>query len=142
MCWMKKKPVTGSPTGFVMFLLNSSPHPHFPFHTHTHTLFAEREGFEPPDPCRSTVFKTAAIDRSAISPPAKVQRFLILTNAGCWMLDTGYWILMSSISLKISIAYCLLPIALQLLPLPSQFPTWSTGKEYIRSITSLCSRVR
>ena len=30
--------------------------------------FAEREGFEPPDPRRSTVFKTAAIDRSAISP--------------------------------------------------------------------------
>ena len=29
---------------------------------------AEREGFEPPDPRRSTVFKTAAIDRSAISP--------------------------------------------------------------------------
>jgi hypothetical protein len=44
---------------------------HFLFHTHTHTLFAEREGFEPPDPCRSTVFKTAAIDRSAISPLQK-----------------------------------------------------------------------
>ena len=29
---------------------------------------AEREGFEPPDPCGSTVFKTAAIDHSAISP--------------------------------------------------------------------------
>ena len=29
---------------------------------------AEREGFEPPDGCPSTVFKTAAIDRSAISP--------------------------------------------------------------------------
>ncbi len=29
---------------------------------------AEREGFEPPDPCRSTVFKTAAIDHSATSP--------------------------------------------------------------------------
>ncbi len=29
---------------------------------------AEREGFEPPDPCGSTVFKTAAIDRSATSP--------------------------------------------------------------------------
>ena len=31
-------------------------------------LFAEREGFEPPDPLRSTVFKTAAFDHSAISP--------------------------------------------------------------------------
>lgn len=29
---------------------------------------AEREGFEPPDSCPSTVFKTAAFDRSAISP--------------------------------------------------------------------------
>ena len=31
-------------------------------------LLAEREGFEPPDSCPSTVFKTAAFDRSAISP--------------------------------------------------------------------------
>ena len=31
-------------------------------------LFAEREGFEPPEPLSSTVFKTAAIDHSAISP--------------------------------------------------------------------------
>ena len=29
---------------------------------------AEKGGFEPPDPCRSTVFKTAAIDHSATSP--------------------------------------------------------------------------
>ena len=29
---------------------------------------AEREGFEPPEPCGSTVFKTAAFDRSATSP--------------------------------------------------------------------------
>jgi hypothetical protein len=26
---------------------------------------AEEEGFEPPEPCGSTVFKTAAFDRSA-----------------------------------------------------------------------------
>ncbi len=32
------------------------------------SIQAEREGFEPPDPRRSTVFKTAAIDHSAISP--------------------------------------------------------------------------
>ena len=32
---------------------------------------AEREGFEPPDLLQSTVFKTAAIDRSAISPAQK-----------------------------------------------------------------------
>ncbi len=30
--------------------------------------FAEKEGFEPPDLLQSTVFKTAAFDRSAISP--------------------------------------------------------------------------
>ena len=34
---------------------------------------AEREGFEPPEPFGSTVFKTAAIDRSAISPCVRVQ---------------------------------------------------------------------
>ena len=32
---------------------------------------AEREGFEPPEPLSSTVFKTAAIDHSAIFPPQK-----------------------------------------------------------------------
>ena len=32
---------------------------------------AEREGFEPPETCASTVFKTAAFDRSAISPAQK-----------------------------------------------------------------------
>ena len=31
-------------------------------------LSAEREGFEPPEVLPSTVFKTAAFDRSAISP--------------------------------------------------------------------------
>ena len=34
-------------------------------------LSAEKEGFEPPEPYGSTVFKTAAIDRSAISPLQK-----------------------------------------------------------------------
>jgi hypothetical protein len=33
---------------------------------------AEREGFEPPEVLPSTVFKTAAIDHSAISPAAKI----------------------------------------------------------------------
>jgi hypothetical protein len=31
-------------------------------------ILAEKEGFEPPDLLQSTVFKTAAIDHSAISP--------------------------------------------------------------------------
>ena len=38
---------------------------------------AEKEGFEPPVPRSTTVFKTAAIDHSAISPAAKVAKFLI-----------------------------------------------------------------
>lgn len=36
---------------------------------------AEEEGFEPPEHCCSTVFKTAAFDHSAIPPSAKVQFF-------------------------------------------------------------------
>ena len=41
---------------------------------------AEREGFEPPEPRSSTVFKTAAIDHSATSPnaDAKIGEKLIL----------------------------------------------------------------
>ncbi len=38
---------------------------------------AEEEGFEPPVPCGTTVFKTAAFDHSAISPGAKVDKFLL-----------------------------------------------------------------
>ena len=34
----------------------------------TPAFSAEREGFEPPEPRSSTVFKTAAIDHSATSP--------------------------------------------------------------------------
>ena len=43
-------------------------------------IFAEREGFEPPDPLRSTVFKTAAFDHSAIFPGTKVQPFFGFAN--------------------------------------------------------------
>lgn len=39
------------------------------------STLAEREGFEPPEPRSSTVFKTAAIDHSATSPSAKVEQF-------------------------------------------------------------------
>ncbi len=37
-------------------------------------LVAEREGFEPPEAHTSTVFKTAAIDHSAISPWSLFQK--------------------------------------------------------------------
>ena len=36
--------------------------------SYSRVLPAEREGFEPPEALTSTVFKTAAIDHSAISP--------------------------------------------------------------------------
>ena len=43
-----------------------------------HCDLAEREGFEPPEPRSSTVFKTAAIDHSATSPRDKsITSFLI-----------------------------------------------------------------
>lgn len=35
-------------------------------------ILAEREGFEPPEPLSSSVFKTGAIDHSATFPSAKV----------------------------------------------------------------------
>src|SRR5690606_27636832 len=44
------------------------------------TFSAEKEGFEPPDLLQSTVFKTAAFDRSAISPPQKYKHWLNLQN--------------------------------------------------------------
>ena len=43
-------------------------------------FFAEREGFEPPEPLSSTVFKTAAIDHSAISP---CRNALVASNSSC-----------------------------------------------------------
>ena len=44
---------------------------------------AEREGFEPPEPRSSTVFKTAAIDHSAIFPWwQKYNLFMIYANMG------------------------------------------------------------
>ena len=38
-------------------------------------IFAEREGFEPPVPLSTSVFKTGAIDHSAISPKVRPQGF-------------------------------------------------------------------
>ena len=46
-----------------------------PYRTRSSFCVAEREGFEPPEPLSSTVFKTAAIDHSAISPFGKTQSF-------------------------------------------------------------------
>ena len=44
-------------------------------------LSAEREGFEPPEPLSSTVFKTAAIDHSAISPSVYATHFRFESGA-------------------------------------------------------------
>jgi hypothetical protein len=42
--------------------------------------FAEKEGFEPPDLLQSTVFKTAAFDRSAISPVCRYHFVIASAN--------------------------------------------------------------
>lgn len=43
-------------------------------------LPAEKEGFEPPDLLQSTVFKTAAFDRSAISPVCRFHYLIASAN--------------------------------------------------------------
>ncbi len=48
-------------------------------------IVAEGEGFEPPDPCGSTVFKTAAFDHSATPPEACVSPGNVMN----WRQETG-----------------------------------------------------
>ena len=50
------------------------------------TFTAEREGFEPPVPFSTTVFKTAAFDHSAISPTPPLM-FMFRDPAGDRTLD-------------------------------------------------------
>ena len=77
-------------------LVHYSAQKNEPCRTRSSCWFAEREGFEPPEPLSSTVFKTAAIDHSAISPFANVLVMHIahkiylnnatlhrMTNSGC-----------------------------------------------------------
>ncbi len=45
------------------------------YQTYSFRFSAESEGFEPPEPLSSTVFKTAAIDHSANSPLQKYKTF-------------------------------------------------------------------
>ena len=45
---------------------------------HRLLAFAEREGFEPPVPCSTTVFKTAAFDRSATSPTGGKSKIILI----------------------------------------------------------------
>ena len=44
---------------------------------------AEREGFEPPEPCGSPDFKSGAIDHSATSPSEHVEKLLGGLQAEC-----------------------------------------------------------
>ena len=46
-------------------------------------FIAEREGFEPPEALTSTVFKTAAIDHSAISPKCSVKKNNVFSFDEC-----------------------------------------------------------
>ena len=73
-----------SPIGLVFHSFSFLP---FPFALSQASLdefsrksLAEREGFEPPEPLSSTVFKTAAIDHSAISP---CRNALVASNSSC-----------------------------------------------------------
>ena len=43
-----------------------------------YTFIAEREGFEPPVPLSTAVFKTAVIDHSTISPFSRLTRWLLV----------------------------------------------------------------
>ena len=56
-------------------------------------MFAEKEGFEPPVPLSTTVFKTAAIDHSATSPKAGAKVFFFEKNGlffqKCNLTKTG-----------------------------------------------------
>ncbi len=51
-------------------------------------ISAEKEGFEPPEVLPSTVFKTAAIDHSAISPVV-LEAFDLPINIGLPFLLSG-----------------------------------------------------
>ena len=58
---------------------------------------AEREGFEPPEPLSSTVFKTAAIDHSAISPRNRLQKYCFFLNcANIFEVFLRIWIFYSN----------------------------------------------
>ncbi|HQX04689.1 MAG TPA: hypothetical protein PKZ44_11295, partial [Flavobacterium sp.] len=64
------------------------------------------EGFEPPDLLQSTVFKTAAIDHSAISPikhnhfliaSANIERFFVSANV-LWLNIRLFFVLKLTLS--------------------------------------------
>ncbi len=58
---------------------------------------AEKEGFEPPDLLQSTVFKTAAFDRSAISPINHIQYLIAGANISCFFYSQSFLIKKNSL---------------------------------------------
>ena len=66
---------------------------------------AEREGFEPPEPCGSAVFKTAAIDHSATSPCCVAgDKFCEMANLSSFLFFFGQ----SSFSFQIPLVLLLI----------------------------------
>ncbi len=99
---------------------------------------AEKEGFEPPVRCRTTVFKTAAFDHSAISPNAKVQRKFDLERA------SGYEKEAKHLSVSLPLALILLYFLLSFFPSEKALPTAepiSTYRLCIGSKVMRCSFV-
>ena len=52
---------------------------------------AEKEGFEPPDLLQSTVFKTAAFDRSAISPVYRFHYLIASANIRGFLYSQNFF---------------------------------------------------
>ena len=59
---------------------------------------AEREGFEPPVPFSTSVFKTDAIDHSAIFPQKRVQKY-------CFFLKYANYLIQKCIILRKSVFF-------------------------------------
>ena len=53
-------------------------------------FLAEKEGFEPPDLLQSTVFKTAAIDHSAISPIHRNHFLIAVANIESFFISANF----------------------------------------------------
>ena len=85
-------------------------------------FIAEREGFEPPVPCSTTVFKTAAFDHSAISPELLIRSafsqmrckgkhlFLICNSFGRKMMKNNDKIVVLFMSRMTLLSLCLTTI--------------------------------
>ena len=91
---------------------------------------AEEEGFEPPVPCGTVVFKTTAIDHSAIPPRAKVAEETIRLKHNLHILKETTT---PSYSLSLSKVIIMLrkPLFLALFILLLPLSSWSTLRTYL-----------